>query len=122
VSLCRVLPPASDGTPREINLADRLVFYHFGFDDIEKFDAALKQRLDAIPTAFKLDADAAKDLDQAVALRINSKNRCLQSIAALVRREDASAAQVGAQVRTARDTCASEDDLPAARQRGLKGK
>jgi predicted acylesterase/phospholipase RssA len=122
VSLCRVLPPASNGTPREIDLADRLIFYHFGFDDIEKFDANLKRRLDAIPTAFKLDADAATDLDQAVALRINGKNRCLQSIAALVQLDDTSAAQVGAQVRAARDTCASEDDLPAARQRGLKSR
>jgi hypothetical protein len=116
-SLCRALPPLANGEQGEVDLSKRLVFYHFGFADVENTHPDLKRRLDAIPTAFKIEAEAAKDLDEAVKLKINASNACLRRLAALVRLDSATEGEV---LHT-RDTCASEDTLPAARQRGVRG-
>lgn len=120
-SLCSALPPLLEGRPGELDLSERMVFYHFGFADIGSVDAELKNRLDAIPTAFKLEPDAANDLDRAVRLKINGSNKCLQGIAALVRVNGAADAEVRDRLRATRAACAGEDTLPPPRQRGVKG-
>lgn len=104
----------------ELDLSDRLVFYHFGFADIQGVDPELKRRLDRIPTAFKIDSDAAKDLDHAVTLKINAQNRCLRQIADLVQTGDAARSEMRARVRAAREACSREDTLPPPQQRGVK--
>ncbi|MET0334940.1 MAG: patatin-like phospholipase family protein [Rhizobacter sp.] len=71
----------------ELDLRDRLVFYHFGFDDVPAMDAKhapLKRRLDTIPTSFKLSEGDARLLDQAVDIVISPGNPCLQQIRDLV--------------------------------------
>lgn len=83
-ALCRALN--ARGRPA-LNLGQRLVFYHFGFDDVVAVDpqhAGLKRRLDTIPTSFKLGDGDARLLDEAVDLVIAPANPCLQKIRELV--------------------------------------
>jgi hypothetical protein len=70
-----------------LDLRKRLVFYHFGFDDVKAVDpkhAGLKRELDTIPTSFKLADRDARLLDEAVDTVISPSNPCLQRIRQLV--------------------------------------
>jgi len=94
----------SSGT---LNLADRLVFYHFGFEDVTRFapgiaGQALKRSLDNIPTSFRLDHDAAAQIDRAVDLVISPRNPCMQALGALATRPGSVTA---AQTAAARRAC-----------------
>lgn len=83
-ALCLALEARS--TP-VLDLSRRLVFYHFGFDDVLAFDpahAGLKRKLDTIPTSFKLADGDARLLDEAVDIVISPANPCLQQIRSLV--------------------------------------
>lgn len=83
-ALCRAL--SARGRPA-LDLSRRLVFYHFGFDDVVAVDprhAGLKRKLDTIPTSFKLADGDARLLDEAVDLVISPANPCLQQIRSLV--------------------------------------
>jgi predicted acylesterase/phospholipase RssA len=83
-ALCRALDARGDAT---LNLSERLVFYHFGFEDVVAVDEAhkgLKRQLDTIPTSFKLSDGDAQLLDQAVDIVISPTNPCLQQIRDLV--------------------------------------
>lgn len=82
---------------QQLDLRERLVFYHFGFDDLLALDArhaGLKRKLDYIPTSFSLDEKHAELLDEAVALVITPDNRCLQQIRDLVLAPHAAAGAV----------------------------
>ena len=83
-ALCKAL---SERPTASLNLSQRLVFYHFGFEDVVAVDpkhAGLKRRLDMIPTSFKLGDGDAQLLDEAVQTVIAPSNPCLQQIRALV--------------------------------------
>lgn len=83
-ALCRAL---NDRGRPTLDLSQRLVFYHFGFDDLEAVDrahAGLKRKLDTIPTSFKLADGDARLLDEAVDIVISPANPCLQQIRSLV--------------------------------------
>ncbi|MBX3627724.1 MAG: patatin-like phospholipase family protein [Rhizobacter sp.] len=83
-ALCRAL---NERNRPMLDLSERLVFYHFGFDDLEAVDrahAGLKRKLDTIPTSFKLADGDARLLDEAVDIVISPANPCLQQIRNLV--------------------------------------
>ncbi|MBC7956507.1 MAG: patatin-like phospholipase family protein [Cytophagales bacterium] len=101
-TLCKALSERPDAA---LNLTERLVFYHFGFDDVVAADpkhAPLKRKLDTIPTSFKLATGDARLLDEAVDAVITPTNPCLQQIRALVLAETAAAPEA---VPTARKVC-----------------
>jgi hypothetical protein len=83
-ALCQALNERPAAT---LDLTQRLVFYHFGFDDVVTADpknAPLKRKLDTIPTSFKLAAGDAQLLDEAVDAVIAPGNPCLQQMRNLV--------------------------------------
>ncbi len=71
----------------ELDLRQQLVFYHFGFDDVEALDPGLKQKLDRIPTSFQIDDQDVKNIDEAVERVLTPDNACLRQIRAIVRGE-----------------------------------
>ncbi len=84
-ALCKAL---NERPSTSLNLTQRLVFYHFGFEDVLTVDpkhAGLKRKLDMIPTSFKLAEGDAQLLDEAVQTVISPSNPCLQQIRELVR-------------------------------------
>lgn len=96
---------------RDLDLRQRLVFYHFGFDDVVAVDAkhaGLKRKLDTIPTSFKLADGDARLLDEAVDLVIAPGNPCLQQIRSLVLADTAAPGQVT----QARRVCQDVDPRP----------
>jgi NTE family protein len=100
-ALCKALSERPSST---LNLTQRLVFYHFGFEDVVAVDlkhAGLKRKLDLIPTSFKLADGDAQLLDEAVATVIAPSNPCLQQIRALVLADAAGPEAVS----TARKVC-----------------
>lgn len=97
----------------EIELSDRLFFYHFGFDDVGALDAALKEKLDRIPTSFRLAADDARLIDAAVDRVLTADNDCLRQIRALVLGEQRSVA-------AANRICRDVDAVPKAAQYGIE--
>jgi hypothetical protein len=83
-ALCRALQQRE---VQHLNLTRRLVFYHFGFDDLVALDPGygrLKREIDKIPTSFQLDEMDAALLDQAVDAVITPRNPCLQQLRSLV--------------------------------------
>ncbi len=97
--LCKAL---SERPSAHLNLTQRLVFYHFGFEDVVAVDpklAGLKRKLDMIPTSFKLADEDVRLLDEAVHTVIAPTNPCMQQFRALVLAE-AAAPQAVAQART----------------------
>lgn len=107
-SLCDAL---ADRGVDQIDLRDRLVFYHVGFADVTAFNAAdfeprqLKRQLDAIPTSFKIDERDAGLLQQAAAHVLRADNGCLLALREVLR----SAAPAPQQVRDARSACQTLD-------------
>lgn len=97
----------------EIDLSDRLLFYHFGFDDVGALDRALKEKLDRIPTSFRIGADDARLIDAAVELVLTPGNDCLRQIRALVLGEQRSVA-------AANRICRDVDAVPKAAQYGAE--
>jgi predicted acylesterase/phospholipase RssA len=100
-TLCKAL---NERPTSSLNLTQRLVFYHFGFDDVVAADpqhAGLKRKLDTIPTSFKLADGDARLLDEAVQAVITPANACLQQIRTLVLAEASSPEAVG----NARQVC-----------------
>lgn len=100
-TLCKALRERPSG---HLDLTQRLVFYHFGFEDVVDVDpkhAGLKRKLDMIPTSFKLAEGDARLLDEAVATVIAPGNPCLQQIRNLVLAETPAPGAVG----TARKVC-----------------
>jgi hypothetical protein len=93
---------------RRLNLADKMVFYHFGFDDVEDFK--LKRQLDRIPTSFRISSRDKHLIDQAVSLVINDKNVCLRQIQAVILDEQ----RVDA--RAANAACRGMDVVPKTRE------
>lgn len=103
-TLCRAL--AERGRPA-LDLSQRLVFYHFGFDDVVAADArhaGLKRRLDSIPTSFKLADGDARLLDEAVDVVIAPGNPCLQQLRELVLAQDVAPGRVAEARRICRHT------------------
>lgn len=103
-ALCKAL---TEGGRSSLDLRDRLVFYHFGFDDVVAVDArhaALKRKLDAIPTSFKLDERDARLLDEAVEVVLSPANPCLQQLRDLALAESAAPGAVAQARRICRDT------------------
>jgi predicted acylesterase/phospholipase RssA len=103
-ALCRALAERGDA---DLDLRQRLVFYHFGFEDVVAMDpkhAGLKRKLDTIPTSFKLAEGDAALLDQAVEAVITPQNRCLQQIRNLVLAEQVPAGAVAHAQRVCQDT------------------
>ena len=98
-----VLAPA-----QVVPLADRMVFYHVGFDDVR--DPALRRRLNTISTSFTIDAEGIAAIDAAVAAVMKPDNPCLVAIDALVRATPAQPASVAG----ARRACARIDRQPKA--------
>jgi len=76
---------ALPSNPGLLNLERKLVFYHFGFDDVEPLAPKLKRELDGIPTSFRINDVHAAKLEEAVNLVLTDKNPCLQLIYAVVR-------------------------------------
>lgn len=104
-SLCLALDARSSPV---LDLSRRLVFYHFGFDDVEAFDrrhAGLKRKLDTIPTSFKLGDGDARLLDEAVDIVISPSNPCLQQIRQLVLSTETSPEAVQRAVMHAAEVC-----------------
>lgn len=83
-TLCERLRAADKEALGE-RLAERLVFYHFGFDDVptEQDAPDLKQSLNRIPTSLAIGNAHEALLRQAVGKVINPANPCLQQIARL---------------------------------------
>lgn len=69
---------------RQLDLGEKLVFYHFGFDDVAPVDFKLKRQLDRIPTSFRISSAHKRLLDRAVSLVLTDSNVCLRQIRALV--------------------------------------
>ena len=74
----------------ELDLQDKLVFYHFGFEDVE--DAKLRRELNQIPTSFNIDDKDVENIDRAVQQVLTPDNPCLRQIRAIVRGEAGPAA------------------------------
>lgn len=111
-ALCRRLHDADLSDARRL-LAERLVFYHFGFHEVRntKDLPRLRRELDRIPTSFSIDESHIALLRTAVGSVVHRDNACLQAIARLVRQPIATRDDVrGAQV-----AC------PAARMPGTPG-
>jgi hypothetical protein len=76
-----------------LNLTDKLVFYHFGFDDVTRFaptpdeGTALIRRLNNIPTSFRIGKGDVDQIDKAVNWVISPGNPCLQAMAGLLRQQ-----------------------------------
>jgi len=98
--LCDALKKSAAG---DLDLRDRLVFYHIGFDDvgdaqIEDFDdegnvakRGLRDRLDRIPTTLKLTGPDRRAIDAAVEQIVNERNGCLRAIRDMVSERGAAA-------------------------------
>lgn len=91
----------------EIDLSDRLFFYHFGFDDVGALDPPLQEKLDRIPTSFRLDGDDARLIDAAIDRALTPANDCLRQIRAIVLGEQPSVA-------AANRICRDVDAVPTA--------
>lgn len=100
--MCQSLEEAY-GANGMLDLTDNLVFYHFGFDDVQ--DAVLKGKLDQISTTFQLSDEEVGHLDKAVNLVLTQGNKCLQQIQQIVRGDAVSAS-------AARAVCSGIDRLP----------
>jgi NTE family protein len=100
--LCRNLDKKL-GKNGHLDLSEKLVFYHFGFDDVK--DDKLKGELDKIRTSFAISEADAEKIDRAVNWVLTSDNLCLQQIRAIARGETVSA-------QDARSICADFDILP----------
>jgi predicted acylesterase/phospholipase RssA len=92
---------------REIDLSDRMFFYHFGFDDVGALDPPLKEKLDRIPTSFRLGGDDARLIDAAIDRVLTPANDCLRQIRAIVLGEQPSVA-------AANRLCRDVDAVPTA--------
>lgn len=112
-ALCAALARGSpahgsvDISSGSLNLADRLVFYHFGFEDVTRFapgldGQALKRSLDSIPTSFRLDREAAVQIERAVDLVISPRNSCMQALGTLATLPGSASAE---QLAAARRAC-----------------
>ncbi|HET7365871.1 MAG TPA: patatin-like phospholipase family protein [Burkholderiales bacterium] len=86
-ALCAKLAKLPKG---ELDLQDKLVFYHFGFEDVE--DANLRRELNQIPTSFNIDDKDVENIDRAVQQVLTPDNACLRQIRAIVRGESGPAA------------------------------
>lgn len=114
--LCSAL---ARGGRESIDLRNRMVFYHVGFADVTAFEAQdfepkeMKRQLDAIPTSFMIDTQAAGLLERAAAHVLRPDNRCLLALRGLLRREQ----PLPQQVQDARGACKAIDrlDLPDGR-------
>lgn len=94
---------------RVLNLKDRLVFFHFGFDDVIWRDAdkvALRRQLDRIPTSFQISDEHTALLREAVATVIRPDHPCLKALTGLVQTAGAAAPE---QIGRARTDCAKSD-------------
>ncbi len=83
-TLCQALKAHE---PQHLDLTQRLVFYHVGFDDVVALDpknAGLKRQLDLIPTSFKLAPADAGLIDKAVDAIVTPTNPCLLQIRSLL--------------------------------------
>lgn len=89
--------------PSGVLALERMVFYHFGFDDVP--DAGLKAELDRIPTSFSITGENASRLQRAVDSVLVPGNACLRLIRSLVLREALDLA-------AARRSCEAADRLP----------
>jgi len=73
---------------REPGLKQHVVFYQIQLLDLEDFneveDHELAQRLNGIPTNFKIEKEEADDVDKAVMRLISPENICLRAIKNLV--------------------------------------
>ncbi len=106
--LCAALKARNIKPP--LNMQERLVFYHVGFDDVRD-DLKLRERLNRIPTSFTISTSDVKTLDEAVNAIVTPDNPCLVAIAALVNKSTATPDDVkGAQIE-----CDREDVLPSLR-------
>ena len=74
----------------ELDLQDKLVFYHFGFEDVR--NAKLRQELNQIPTSFNIEPKDVENIDRAVQQVLTPDNACLRQIRAIVRGEAGPAA------------------------------
>jgi predicted acylesterase/phospholipase RssA len=92
---------AKTGKPY-LDISDRVVFYHFGFDDVPPEQ---KVMLDTIPTSFSISKEHVKLLDAAVKAVIKPGNLCLQQIRDI---------SIGHEVdiACARRVCEGYDELP----------
>ena len=78
-ALCDRLREKRDG--ETLDLTDKLVFYHFSF---ESASAALKRKLDLIPTSFSIDDDDVTAIRKLVETVITDQNPCLSALHAIV--------------------------------------
>jgi len=85
-----------------LDLSEKMVFYHFGFDDVPP---NLKARLDLIPTSFSISEEDVSLLDEAVKAVIKPDNPCLQQIRDIVLGRDVNTA-------AARSICEQFDQVP----------
>ena len=94
---------------RVLNLKDRLVFFHFGFDDVTWQDpgkVVLRRQLDRIPTSFQISTEHTALLREAVATVIRPDHPCLQALTGLVQAAGPAAPE---QVARAQAACARSD-------------
>lgn len=85
-ALCRRLSTMNQNTVSQ-TLLEKMVFYHFGFDDVrdlpnrDQIDRVLGhdlfERLNRIPTSFRISAEHAGLLDKAVEYVLTPDNPCL---------------------------------------------
>lgn len=96
---------AADIEGARAHLAERLVFFHFGFEAIgaASGDRRLKAQLDRIPTSFAIDDGHVQLIRDAVGAVLNESHPCLQQLAHIVQQEQPGVADAA----TARQACAS---------------
>lgn len=88
-----------------LDLSERMFFYHFGFDDVQRVDPDLKQALDRIPTSFRISERHRRRIDKAVDLVLTRDNECLQATRDIVLDAPVS-------VRAANERCQQVDAVP----------
>ena len=94
--LCDSIAKLGNEMDRRLDLKNRLVFYHIGFDDVgdqqfEEVDKdgrrvrlSLRDRLDRVPTSLSLSKPDQSALDAAVDLIVNERNPCLRTVRDIV--------------------------------------
>ena len=111
-SLCALL--AETNKDRALDLRDRLVFYHIGFDDV--LDPELAKRLNRISTSYTIDDEGVAAITEAVNQVLTPTNPCLLAIGELVK----PLPTTHDMVRVARAACRDIDVLPKPLQAGQR--
>jgi predicted acylesterase/phospholipase RssA len=101
--LCDSIAGLGTALDRRLDLKNRLVFYHIGFEDAgdaqfderdkdgKRVQVRVSDRLDRVPTSLSLSKPDQRAIDAAVDLIVNDRNECLRTVRDIVLDRGASA-------------------------------